>query len=49
MSLRTLSSTVYQLRTLPGVQGATVITDSFSRRYDPFTEARSARPLTDVG
>ena len=42
------ASTVSQLRTLSRMHGTTVITDFFSRGYDPFTERR-ARPLTDVG
>ena len=45
----TLSPTVSQLHTLPRAQGTTVSTDSFSRGYGPFTRARRARPLTDVG
>ena len=43
------SSTVSQLRTLPRVLGTTVITVTCSRGYDPFTQVRWARPLTDVG
>ena len=45
----TLSPIVSQLHTLPRAQGTTVSTDVFSRDYDPFTHARRARPLTDVG
>ena len=38
-----------QVQTLPTEQAAPVLTDSFSRGYDPYTHACKARPLTTVG
>ena len=38
-----------QVRALPTEQAAPVLTDSFSRGYDPYTHACKARPLTTVG
>ena len=38
-----------QVQALPTEQAAPVLTDSFSRGYDPYTHACKARPLTTVG
>ena len=38
-----------QVQTLPTEQAAPVLTDSFSRDYNPYTHACKARPLTTVG
>ena len=45
----TLSFNRVQVQTLPTEKAAPVLTDSFSHRYDPYTDACKARPLTTVG
>ena len=46
--LHTVINSVY-MKNLPTKQATSVVTDSFSWGYDPFTHACKARPLTTVG
>ena len=45
----TLSPKCVQVQTLPIAQDTPVLTDSFSRGYDPYTHACKARPLSTDG
>ena len=45
----TLSPNCVQVQTLPIAQDTPVLTDSFSRGYDPYTHACKARPLSTDG
>jgi len=45
----TLSPNCVQVQTLPIAQETPVLTDSFSRGYDPYTHACKARPLSTDG
>ena len=44
-----LSPNCVQVQTLPIAQDTPVLTDSFSRCYDPYTHACKARPLSSDG